>query len=158
MSENQNVSENQTSNVKKLNLLWNSVPCFVKFCMAYGMIPTSFRLAMTYEEQVLWIASFLQDTVIPAIEGAGQSIDELRQAIETIQDYLNDLDVPQIVEDEINEMIEAGTFDDLFKAYVDPLLEHLQDEIDSINNTLGSLNLPTVIDPETRTSCSCSNG
>ncbi|MBR2651924.1 hypothetical protein IKD56_00795 [bacterium] len=150
MAENENKTINVTkSNKKQLNHLWQSVPSFVKFALAYGMIPTSFRLAMTYEEQVLWICNFLQETVIPSIQNDSEAITELQTAIDEIWDYLNDLDIPSVVEDKINEMIEDGTFDDLFRAYVDPLIESLQDQIDELSETIGNLNLPTVIDPET---------
>ena len=113
------------------------------------MIPTSFRLAMTYEEQILWIANFLQEVVIPSIEENGKAVEELQLAIETLEDYINNLDIEQAVEDEINEMIESGTFDDLFKDYVDPLIDGLQEQIDDLSETIGTLNLPTTIDPET---------
>ena len=149
-SQNENKVHFTTNrSIKKLNLLWNSVPVFVKWALAYGMIPTTFRLAMTYEEQVLWICNFLEEVVIPSIEKESEAIEELQLAIEELKDYINDLDIPQVVEDEINEMIEDGTFQELFSAYVDPLLEDLQEQIDDLKDTIGNLNLPTTIDPET---------
>lgn len=153
MSENENVQEQNVNETKTTKKNWNYIPSFLKFCLAYGMIPTSYKLAMTYEEQILWIINFITNDVMQAIENDSKAIEELQEGVDELWAYINDLDVPQIVKDEIDEMIESGTFEELFGAYVDPKIDELQEQIDTINDTIGNLNLPTTIDPETRRTC-----
>ena len=40
---------------------------FPKFFYTLGMLPTSFRVTMTYEEQVLEIMRFIKDEIIPNV-------------------------------------------------------------------------------------------
>ena len=44
------------NNVKKL-------PDIIHQCMTIGMIPTSYKMSLTYEEQLLWFCKFLEDEV-----------------------------------------------------------------------------------------------
>ena len=121
MADNQN--ENNTIERKHV---WKYIPCFVKFCEAFGMIPTTFRMAMTYEEQVLWICRFLQETVIPALENDSQAIEEIQIVINNIE---------QNVEQIVQQMADDGDFDEAINSVIEPQLQEIYDLI-------GNLNLP----------------
>lgn len=121
MSDNQN--ENKTIERKHI---WKYIPCFVKFCEAFGMIPTTFRMAMTYEEQVLWICKFLQETIIPALQNDSQAIEEIQNVINNIE---------QNVQEIVQQMADDGDLNEAINSVIEPQLQEIYDLI-------GNLNLP----------------
>ena len=48
-----------------------------KFCFTIGMLPTSYKMSMTYEEQILCIGEYLETTVYPAINQNAEAVREL---------------------------------------------------------------------------------
>ena len=48
-----------------------------KFCFTIGMIPTSYKISMTYEEQIIAIGNYLETTVYPAINNNAKALAEL---------------------------------------------------------------------------------
>ena len=71
-------------------------------CADWGLIPTEFRQCMTWEEQVLWLSKFLNNTVIPAVNEDIEKVEEL-------ENWFNNLDLQEEVDKKIDEMIDAGT-------------------------------------------------
>ena len=41
---------------------------FTRFCLSIGMIPSSYKESLTYEEQIIWLMNYLQNTVIPTVK------------------------------------------------------------------------------------------
>ena len=62
---------------------------FPKFCYTIGMIPTSYKESLTYEEQLIWFCSFLQDTVIPTVNNNGQAVEELQNLYVELKNYVD---------------------------------------------------------------------
>ena len=60
---------------KNVNNLTNP---FSKFCMTIGMIPTSYKQSLSYEEQLLWFCNFLENTVIPTVNNNAETLKELQ--------------------------------------------------------------------------------
>ena len=56
-----------------------------KFCYTIGMIPTSYKVSLSYEEQVLAIGKYLEETVIPALNNNAEAVAELQSLF--IQKY-----------------------------------------------------------------------
>ena len=49
-----------------------------KFCYTIGMIPTSYKMSLTYEEQIIAIGHYLEETVIPALNNNAEAVAELQ--------------------------------------------------------------------------------
>ena len=45
-----------------------------KFCYTIGMIPTSYKMSLTYEEQIIAIGHYLETTVYPAINNNAEAL------------------------------------------------------------------------------------
>ena len=43
------------------------LPVITKFIYTLGVLPTSYLMSMTYQEQVTWLYNYLQTKVIPTI-------------------------------------------------------------------------------------------
>ena len=84
-------------------------------CADWGLIPTSFRQCMTWEEQVLWLAKFLQETVIPTVNENTQSFNELQAFVDN---YFDNLDVQEEINNKLDEMAESGTLADIISQYL----------------------------------------
>lgn len=95
---------------------------FPRFCMSIGAIPTSYMYSLSYEEQLLWLCKFLQDTVIPAVNNNGQAVAELQalyiQLKDYVDNYFKNLDVQQEINKKLDEMAEDGTLAQIVNQYI----------------------------------------
>ena len=122
----------------------NNLNPFGKLCISLGMIPSSYKESMTYEEQLLWMFNYLENTLIPKIneqvEAINSQTDYINNAVETqnaeieeqyetltglfnqlkdyVDNYFDNLDVQEEINNKLDEMVEDGTFDVIF-AQVD---------------------------------------
>ena len=60
-----------------------------KFCYTIGMLPTSYKQSLTYEEQLIAIGHYLETTVYPAINNNATALAELQQLFVALHDYVN---------------------------------------------------------------------
>lgn len=103
-------------------------------CADWGLIPTSFRQCMTWEEQVLWLAKFLQETVIPTVNQNTQSFNELK---EFVDNYFDNLNVQEEINNKLDEMVQDGTIKSLINTEIFGELNNkvLQNTVDISANT-----------------------
>ena len=59
-----------------------------KFCYTIGMIPTSYKVSLTYEEQIIAIGHYLEETVIPALNNNAEAVAELQSLFIQLKDYV----------------------------------------------------------------------
>ncbi len=111
-----------------------------KLCVTLGMIPCSYEESMTYEEQLLWMFNYLENTLIPAIneqvDAINSQTDYINSAVESqnqviqeqyetltglfnqlkdyVDNYFDNLDVQDEINNKLDEMVEDGTFDVIF--------------------------------------------
>ena len=76
---------------------------FPKFCYTIGMIPTSYKESLTYEEQLWWFCDFLQNTVIPTVNNNGQAVQELQNLFIQLQNYVDNYFTNLDIQQEINQ-------------------------------------------------------
>lgn len=124
---------------------------FAKFCCTIGNLPTSYMISLTYEEQLLWLCKYLEDTVIPAVNTNAEAVQELQELYVVLKNYVDqyfeNLDVQDEINNKLDEMAQDGTLTNLIKNYVDPIQEAFEDEInntvesfeDEINNSIESI-------------------
>lgn len=95
---------------------------FPKFCYTIGMIPTSYKESLTYEEQLMWFCDFLQNTVIPTVNNNGQAVQELQnlyvQLKNYVDNYFENLDVQTEINNKLDEMAENGTLTEIISSYL----------------------------------------
>lgn len=104
--------------IKKINPL----NPFGRMCVSLGMLPSSYKESMTYEEQLLWLFNYLDKTLIPKLNEQDETINEVidlfNQLKEYVDTYFDNLDVQDEINNKLDEMVEDGTFDVIF-AQVD---------------------------------------
>jgi len=111
----------------------NKIESCLQACADWGLIPTSFRQCMTWEEQVLWLTKFLQQTVIPTLNGVIDETNDLYGAFQELKvyvdEYFENLDVQEEINNKLDEMAEDGTLERIFGDYFEDLSEQLRQEV-----------------------------
>ena len=96
----------------------NPLNPFGRMCVSLGMIPSSYKESLTYEEQLLWLFNYLENTLIPKINETGERVNDLidlfNQLKEYVDNYFENLDVQDEINHKLDEMVEDGTFDVIF--------------------------------------------
>lgn len=99
----------------------NSLQPFTRFCCSIGAIPASYLVSMSYEEQLLWLCDYLENTVIPTVNNNGEAVAELQglytQLKNYIDNYFTNLDVQQEINNKLDEMAENGELEKLLLSF-----------------------------------------
>lgn len=135
-------------NEKPTENVVNDLPIITKFIYSIGVLPASYKMSMTYEEQVVWLCNYLETTIIPAVNQNGEAVEELQNLYELLRTYVNDyfdnLDLQQQINVKIDQMMEDGSLTALIETYVNPYIEAQNNEIaifkNSINNEIENIN------------------
>ena len=113
---------------------------FPRFCMSIGAIPTSYMYSLTYEEQLLWLCKFLQDTVIPTVNNNGQAVAELQalyiQLKDYVDNYFTNLDVQQEINNKLDEMAEDGTLQNIIEQYLNLGVIFIYENVSQMKNAI----------------------
>ena len=108
------------SNLSELKPV-GSISPFKKFCCTIGNLPSSYMASFTYEEQLLWLCDYLQNTVIPAVNTNAEAVAELQGLYIELKDYVDhyfdNLDVQNEINNKLDEMAENGTLEKVFSSY-----------------------------------------
>lgn len=100
----------------------NDLKPFPKFCYSIGYIPTSYKVSMTYEEQLVWLCDYLQNTVIPAVNNNGHAVEELQNLFvelkQYVDDYFSDLNVQTEINNKLDDMAESGQLADIINEQI----------------------------------------
>lgn len=123
-----------------------------KFCFTIGMLPTSYKESLTYEEQLLTIGKYLEETVYPAINNNAEALSELQTMFAALQDYVNNyfdnLDVTEEINAKLDEMASDGTLANIINqeifGEINDSISEINGDITDINNDITAIN--TTID------------
>lgn len=106
---------------------------FTKMIMTIGTLPSSFYSSMTYYEAMCWLYEYLKNEVIPTVNNNAEAVEELQTAFTTLETFINEyfdnLDVQEEINKKLDEMAEDGSLTNLIKAYVDPIQDAFEDEM-----------------------------
>ena len=95
---------------------------FTRFCMSIGAVPSSYIAGLTIEEQLLWFCSYLEKTVIPAVNNNAEAVTELQNLYTQLQQYVNDyfenLDVQEEINNKLDDMAESGELEAIIGEYL----------------------------------------
>ena len=90
---------------------------FGRMCISLGMMPSSYKESLTYEEQLLWFMKYLEETVIPTVNNNADAVEELQALyleIKTyVDDYFDNLDIQQEINTKLDEMATNGTLSNI---------------------------------------------
>ena len=93
-----------------------------KFCYTIGMIPTSYKVSLTYEEQIIAIGHYLEETVIPALNNNAEAVAELQtlfvQLKDYVENYFDNLDVQNEINNKLDKMALDGTLQEIITSYL----------------------------------------
>ena len=88
-----------------------------KFCYTIGMIPTSYKVSLTYEEQIIAIGHYLEETVIPALNNNAEAVAELQNLFIELKNYVDNyfenLDVQEEINNKLDNMAQSGELAEL---------------------------------------------
>ena len=95
---------------------------FTKFCVSIGAIPSSYKESLTYEEQLIWLMNYLQNTVIPTVNNNAEALEEVQRLMVQLQEYVDNyfenLDVQEEINNKLDEMAENGTLEEIITSYI----------------------------------------
>lgn len=128
--------------MNNLNPVKNLRP-FTKFCMTIGAIPSSYLISMTYEEQLLWLCDYIQNTVIPTVNNNAGCITELQNLYIELKNYCDNyftnLDVQEEINNKLDNLVTDGTLTNLIGNYVNPYISEQNSKITTIENKVNSV-------------------
>lgn len=100
----------------------NKIGAFTKMCCTIGNLPTSYMASMSYEETLLWLCNYLEKTIIPAVNGNAEAVEELQQQFTILQNYVDhyfdNLDIQTEINNKLDEMAESGELTDIIAQYL----------------------------------------
>ena len=100
----------------------NKIGAFTKMCCTIGNLPTSYMMSMTYEEQLLWLCNYLEKTIIPALNGNAEAVEELQAQFNLLKSYVDnyfeDLDIQEEINNKLDDMAEKGELTDIIAQYL----------------------------------------
>lgn len=143
------------ANLNELKPVGNITP-FGKFCCTIGNLPTSYMTSLTYEEQLLWLCDYLQNTVIPAVNTNAEAVAELQELYVQLKNYVDhyfdNLDIQNQINKKLDEMASDGTLENIINSQIftdinNKILQNSQDiasNTENINNKI-SKNEPNSI-------------
>ena len=95
---------------------------FKHLVMTIGELPTSFVDSMTYYECLAWLVNYLETQVIPAVNNNGEAVEELQGLFIELKNYVDtyfdNLDVQDEIDNKLDDMVEAGTFDTIINQEI----------------------------------------
>lgn len=101
------------------DILMNNIPNKINplpnMLLTIGLLPSSYLVSMTYEEQLLWLCNFLKTEVIPKTNA---NIEAVNQLITYIDNYFDNLDIQEEVNNKIDDMLESGQLQEIITEYL----------------------------------------
>ena len=111
---------------------------FKHLIMTIGELPSSFVDSMSYYEMLAWLCNYLENTVIPAVNGNAEATQELQAAFVTLKDYVDNyfdnLDVQEEIDKKLDEMAESGVLQQLIDTYFNQVTTMVQEQNAVIDN------------------------
>lgn len=112
-----------------------------KFCVCIGMIPTSYKNALSYEQQILAVGNYLENVVYPAINNNAEAVAELQNLFIELKDYVDNyfdnLDVQQEINIKLDEMVQSGVLANIINEQI---FNNLNEQIQQNKEDIAEIN------------------
>lgn len=132
------------SNLNELKPVCTVQDIINKFCYTIGMLPTSYKVSLTYEEQLLCIGKYLEETVIPALNNNAEAVLELQNLYISLKNYVDNyfdnLDVQNEINNKLDEMIKDGSLQEIIISYLQIQGILAFDNVSDMQNSTNLLN------------------
>lgn len=132
---------NNSNHPQSANIPVSSLAPFKRFCCSLGMIPASYKASMSYEEQLMWLCDYLENTVIPTVNNNTDATNELQTLFNELHDYVehyfDNLDVQQEINNKLDTMSEDGSLITIIAPYLQPFID---EQNQAINNAITQQN------------------
>ena len=100
----------------------NKLNPFGRFCCTIGNLPTSYMISLTYEEQLIWLCKYLEETVIPAVNNNAEALEEVRNLYIELKNYVDtyfdSLDIQSEINTKLDDMAESGELAEIIAQYL----------------------------------------
>lgn len=97
-----------------------NVPPFVSYCAQ--LIPTVFDNSLSYYEALSALAKWMQDNLVDVINNNAAVTERYIQMTEAlkayVENYFANLDVQEEINNKLDQMVEAGTLQEIITAYI----------------------------------------
>lgn len=112
-----------------------------KFCYTIGMIPSSYKVSLTYEEQIIAIGHYLEETVIPALNNNAEAVAELQtlfvQLRKYVENFVDNIDIETAINNKLDQMAQDGTLAEIIN---NKIFAELNQEVQANTENLRQLN------------------
>ena len=129
---------NNSNHPQSANIPVESLAPFTRFCCSLGMIPSSYKASMSYEEQLMWLCDYLENTVIPTVNNNTDVTNEVQELFNQLHDYVENyftnLDVQQEINNKLDEMASDGTLISIVAPYLQPFIDEQNNRISQVEN------------------------
>lgn len=120
---------------------------FRAMVMTIGTLPTAFTESMTYYEALAYFVSYLEKTIIPAINQNAEATKELQKLFVELKDYVDHyfatLNVQEEINNKLDAMAESGELVEIIAAYLNSQavigFDTISDMASSENLIVGSI-------------------
>lgn len=135
-----NLPPNPTEEVKNLEPI-------KKMPISFGAIPTSYLVALSYEEQLLWLCNYLENTIIPTVNSFSEAITELQNLFIQVRDYVAQFE--DFINDTNNKIDKLQTSVDNLQNDFTNITNQLQTQFNDlksyVDNYFANLDLTTEV-------------
>lgn len=111
----------------------NKLSVLTKFCCTIGMLPSVYKISLTYEEQLINLYKYLEEIVIPSINTNSEAVKELQKLYNELKNYFENLDIQEEINIKLEEMLSNGELEAIITDALN-LTISLDTTIDLINN------------------------
>ena len=95
---------------------------FKNMVVGIGLIPTAYKESLTYFGALTEIVKYINEQLIPAVNGDGAAITELQEKYILLKDYVDhyfdNLDVQEEINNKLDDMAEHGELADIIAQYL----------------------------------------
>lgn len=127
--------------------IYNAKP-IPRLYQTIGMLPTSYLMSMTYEEQLTWLCNYINKEIVPIVNANNEAISQIPEFEENVTKQLQefseklssyDTSIEQLQQDiihynslinELRELINSNFV--ILKNYIDSNVENLENEIENL--------------------------
>lgn len=100
----------------------NTLREFPEFYYTIGILPTSYKISLTYEEQLEEIMKFIRDELIPKFNNNANALGELqekfKELVQYVEDYFDNLNLQEEVNTKLDAMVQDGTLEEIINQEI----------------------------------------
>lgn len=125
-----------------------SMKAFPEFYYTIGILPSSYKISLTYEEQLEEVMKFIRDEIIPKFNQNSAALGELQEKfvelVQYVDDYFSELNLQSEVDTKLEEMVEDGTLAEIINQEIFGQINEDITSLKSFQNTMTTTTIPNL--------------